>query len=250
MVLTICLLGPSPAVLFGFAAAVLTSAVRRLAGARLAEQPRGADALPARGRGHRGGDDRQRPRPREPRPRAQHQLRAGRVRRLARDDRRQLPARRRRHLGRRRALADAPDPRSLHPAAAGAPRRGRAGGDPRRRLHEPRPAGAVRGRRRPRHLPLPDHGAAALGGARRPARSAFDPPRQLPGRRAEHADGRALAARPHDEPRTPPPSPATPRRWRSSWAATRPNRRSSTRPACCTTSASSPGPTASFIPSS
>lgn len=30
MVLTICLLGPSPAVLFGFAAAVLTSAVRRL----------------------------------------------------------------------------------------------------------------------------------------------------------------------------------------------------------------------------
>ena len=82
MVLTICLLGPSPAVLFGFAAAVLTSAVRRLHAPGWLNNLSTFTLYPLAGAGIVAVHDRRRPRPGESRAHPQRQLRAGRVRRL------------------------------------------------------------------------------------------------------------------------------------------------------------------------
>ena len=108
----------------------------------LAQQPRRPVVLPAGGRAARRGSDRRRAQPTQPSARAEHQLRPRRGRGLADDDRGQLRHRGHRHLGRRRPLADPPVPRGLHPRASRAPRRGPARGDARRRLHQPRSAGA------------------------------------------------------------------------------------------------------------
>ena len=93
-----------------------------------------------------------------------------------------------------------------------------------------------------------DRRAAALRGPRRPAGSPLDPPGHAAVRRAGDADGRARAARPHD-----PRHAAAVARYAKALAIEMGCERgragaSSTPPACCTTSASSPGLTASCTP--
>ena len=250
LVLAMGLLGPAPAVACGIAAMVLHSAVRRRAASPVAEQSR--DIRRRRLRGRIDGARRS--------PATSHDAHSQHLaqsivfglivlRRRVRSARAQLRPVRAGRARRGGSLARAPGARAVPPAAPRRARRGRARDDARGRLHERRPARAVRRDRGAVDLPAPDGRAAALRGPRRAARSALAPARLAPAGGARDARGGRSGCATRRPGATRPRSPATRRRWRSSSAATRTSRTSSTPPACSTTSASSRGPTASCTPS-